>query len=188
MGLNEAIFLAINGARTPFLDPVMIAFSVIGLFPLTFFGALPLWFRGRRADAIDFVLLLAVAEVSVLLLKLAFDVDRPVGLGTVLEAPFDDRSDPGFPSGHATRAFVAAWLLAIRLKDRRWTVLLLSYASVMGVSRVYVGAHWPSDVVAGAILGVAWAIGFDFLAGREGYRAFRDKLLGALRPRHTPHA
>lgn len=188
MGLNEDVFLALNGAGNPILDPVMIAFAVIGLFPLTFLWALPLWFRGRRADAIDFVLVLALAEVSSLILKVAFAVPRPEGLGTVLQAPFDDRSDPAFPSGHTTRAFVAAMFVTLRLRDWRWGAPLLAYATAMGLSRIYVGAHWPSDVLGGAMLGIAWAAGFDRLAARDGYRRFRDAWLRRLSRRSAPPA
>jgi undecaprenyl-diphosphatase len=180
VGLNEDVFLALNGAGNPLLDPVMVAFAVAGLFPLTFVWAIPLWFRGRRAEAIDFVLVLTLAEASAFVLKLAFAVHRPEGLGTVLEAPFDDRSDLSFPSGHTTRAFVAAAFVALSLKDWRWGAPLLAYASVMGLSRIYVGAHWPSDVLGGAVLGIAWAVGFERLATRDSYRRFRDAVLGRL--------
>jgi len=156
MGLNEDVFRALNGAGNPVFDPVMIAFAVVGLFPFTFLWAIPLWYRRRRVDAFDFVLVLALAELSSLLLKLTLAVPRPEGI--VLAAPFDDRSDPAFPSGHTVRAFVAATFLAFRLRDWRWAVPLLTYATVMGLSRMYVGAHWPSDVLAGATLGIAWAV------------------------------
>lgn len=178
MGWNEDAFGALNGAGNPVLDPVMIALAVIGLSPLTFLWALPLWYKGRRADAVDFVLVLALAEVSTYLLKLALGVSRPAGI--VLEAPFDDRSDFAFPSGHATRAFVAATFLSVRLRDWRWGGVLFSYAAVMGLSRVYVGAHWPTDVLGGAGLGIAWAVAFHRIAMFESYRQTRDRILHRL--------
>jgi len=186
VGLNEDAFHALNGAGNPVLDPVMIAFAVVGLFPLTFLWALPLWYKGRRADAIDFVLVLALAEASSLLLKLALGVLRPEG--NVLAAPFDDRSDFAFPSGHTTRAFVAATILALRLRDWRWGAPLLAYATVMGLSRIYVGAHWPSDVIGGTVLGIAWAVAFDRLAKIEVYRQTRDRVLHRLSRKTTPLA
>ena len=186
MGLNEDAFRALNGAGNPVLDPVMIAFAVVGLFPLTFLWALPLWSKGRRADAIDFVLVLALAEISSLLLKLALGVERPDG--NILPAPFDDRSGNAFPSGHTTRAFVAATFLALRLRDWRWGAPLLAYATVMGLSRIYVGAHWPSDVIGGAALGIAWAVGFYRFATIEVYRRTRDRLLHRLSRDSRPRA
>nr|WP_277752057.1 phosphatase PAP2 family protein [Corynebacterium silvaticum] len=64
--------------------------------------------------------------------------------------------NPSFPSGHATTAFAAAMVLA--LLCRRWWVLTVwIVAAAVGLSRLYVGVHWPSDVLAGALLGAAIA-------------------------------
>jgi len=178
VSLNEDVFHALNGAGNPVLDPVMIAFAVVGLFPLTFLWALPLWSKGRRADAIDFVVVLALAEISAFALKIALGVERPDG--NVLAAPFDDRGGFAFPSGHATRAFVAATFLALRLRDWRWSAPLLAYATVMGLSRIYVGAHWPSDVIGGTALGVAWAFGFNRFTTIDAYGRSRDWMLHRL--------
>jgi undecaprenyl-diphosphatase len=66
-----------------------------------------------------------------------------------------------FPSGHAATAFAAAWVLGARFPRARWP--LLGVATLIALSRVVVGAHWPSDVLVGAAvgsavgLGVAWA-------------------------------
>jgi undecaprenyl-diphosphatase len=62
-------------------------------------------------------------------------------------------SDPSFPSDHATAAFAIA--VAILLRSRSWGLLALVAATVLSVGRVAVGVHYPSDVLAGAILGSA---------------------------------
>lgn len=61
-----------------------------------------------------------------------------------------------FPSGHATVAFACATVLALAVPRLRWPLFAL--AAVIAFSRVYVGVHYPLDVVAGAALGVL--IGF----------------------------
>ena len=58
-----------------------------------------------------------------------------------------------FPSGHATVAFACATVLALAVPRLRWPLLAL--ATVIAFSRVYVGVHYPLDVLAGAVLGVA---------------------------------
>jgi undecaprenyl-diphosphatase len=63
--------------------------------------------------------------------------------------------DPSFPSDHATGGFALA--LGIWLYDRTIGTVLLVIAAALSFSRVYVGTHYPGDVVAGALIGVAAA-------------------------------
>lgn len=57
-----------------------------------------------------------------------------------------------FPSGHASNAFMIAVLLAGRFRRGRWAIF--GVASLVALSRVYLGVHYPSDVIAGACLGL----------------------------------
>lgn len=61
-----------------------------------------------------------------------------------------------FPSGHATTAFAAATFLG--LWKPRWAPVTFALAGLVGVSRIYLGAHFPSDVLAGAALGTGVAL------------------------------
>ncbi|HWG83834.1 MAG TPA: phosphatase PAP2 family protein [Deinococcales bacterium] len=61
-----------------------------------------------------------------------------------------------FPSGHATRAFALAVAAALLWPRWRWPLLLA--AAWVGFSRAYIGAHWPLDVLAGAVLGTLIAL------------------------------
>lgn len=65
-------------------------------------------------------------------------------------------ADPGFPSDHATAGFAIA--VAILLRSRRWGYVTLALATVLSVSRVALGVHYPTDVLAGAALGSATAL------------------------------
>jgi undecaprenyl-diphosphatase len=68
-----------------------------------------------------------------------------------------------FPSGHATVSFACATVLALAVPRLR--LPLYSLAALIALSRVYVGVHYPFDVLVGAVLGVAIAIALRKLAG-----------------------
>lgn len=76
--------------------------------------------------------------------------------------------DTSFPSGHTAAAFAGAWLLAAAYPEAAPALYLV--AALVGLTRVYLGVHYPSDVVLGGLAGVALAIV---------YRAALEGLLGA---------
>ena len=73
-------------------------------------------------------------------------------------------ADFGFPSDHASGAFAIA--VALLLRHRRAGVVALVMATLIGVGRVMIGVHYPSDVLAGWITGAAIMIPAWILAGR----------------------
>lgn len=90
-------------------------------------------------------------------------------------------ADPSFPSGHATSAFAAAGVVAAMHPRLRAPVLAL--AALVALSRVYLGVHYPTDVLAGALLGLAIAavaVASARLTGRVAARTpFTRLALGA---------
>jgi undecaprenyl-diphosphatase len=82
--------------------------------------------------------------------------------------------DPSFPSDHATAAFAIA--MAIWLRSRRAGQVAFAVAGLLAVSRVVVGTHYPSDVIAGAMIGVAAALFFWLPAIREPLHRLADRL------------
>ena len=125
--------------------------AVAGIVALT--GAL--WLAGRRAQARYLALTMALSLSLNLLLKLVFRRVPPGG-GTIVKA-----STYAFPSGHTmTATALAAALALIAWPTRwRWPILLAgaAFAGAMGVSRVYLAVHWPSDVAAGWAMGIVVA-------------------------------
>ena len=83
-------------------------------------------------------------------------------------------ADPGFPSDHATASFAIA--VAILLRSRRWGYVTLALATVLSVSRVALGVHYPSDVLAGAALGSATALALWVPPVRVRLHALADRL------------
>ncbi len=124
-------------------------------------------FSGKRRLAVAGVISVFVGGIFVVVLKQGFNRPRPelVEHATLV-------SLPGFPSGHSTMAALVWLTLGIviaRTQPRqslRVFVVAISVAITLlvGVSRVYLGVHWPTDVLAGWTLGGAWAVLFWLIA------------------------
>jgi undecaprenyl-diphosphatase len=175
---DHLAFFTIYGGAGGAWAWLMMAATVLGegwtaavLIPLL------LWGRTRR-----FAGWLTVAVVAQTLL--VWGLKRVVGrtrpwIALDLPTPFMRPSDFSFPSGHAagcfcvaaflTLALPAAWPDSVR-RARVVTALAAAVAVLIAVSRVYLGAHFPGDVIAGAILGVAVGAlaGHRYARGRSG--------------------
>jgi len=77
----------------------------------------------------------------------------------------------GFVSSHASNSFAAAVLSLGLLKKRWFTVMILLWAALVSYSRVYLGVHYPGDIIGGALLGVLTGY-----AGLALYRLIDDKI------------
>jgi undecaprenyl-diphosphatase len=168
---DESTFLAINdGLSAAWLDPVMIGITHLGdgitvtvalLFALFLCGR-----KGLRARFLFMVLGVGLGALVVQGAKFAVARARPaptfeararagtVPLHLVGSPP---KGHTSWPSGHSQGAFGAALVLGELF--RRWRWPLIALATLVGLSRIYVGAHFPLDVLSGAALGIGGAIG-----------------------------
>ncbi|WP_086558970.1 phosphatase PAP2 family protein [Streptomyces africanus] len=144
------------------LDDTVSAWSTYGLALFAVLTAVG-WWRARRVDAAASVTALAVPFVVVAgygvdaVLKLLVREDRPCQSlrVTTLEA-CPSPGDWSFPSNHA--AIAAAAAVALLFVSRRLGAVAAVAACAMALSRVWVGAHYPHDVLAGVVVGAAAAL------------------------------
>jgi undecaprenyl-diphosphatase len=161
---DDAVLRWIAEHRTPTLEPVMLEITFLGtgivVMSIVTVSALFLWLTTHRYSAVLLLISTAGGIAINNILKMGFARPRPqlFDWGThVLSS--------SFPSGHAMSAAVVygtVAYLAARLQRRRLSrALTLLIAAVLIVliaaSRLYLGVHYPSDVFAGIIIGLAWA-------------------------------
>ncbi len=157
VGLNESI-----EDRTPGLTTVAVVVTTLGSTVAMALLAVAVgawcWWRGRRVDAALAVGAMAGASLVFRLLKVLLDRARP---------PVADRLVPetneSLPSGHATMSMVVvgtivvlAWAGRSALARAAMVVAAAAWVGAVGATRVYLGVHWVSDVLAGWAVGAAW--------------------------------
>jgi len=137
------------------VTPIMLAASIIGgnigrwLIAAAAIGVL-LW-QNRRPSALWFALVMAGGTLLNFVLKQIFAAPRPD-----LLPHLDIVHSYSFPSGHAAYNMMLFGALAMLSRRRIGYVLAGLAIALIGVSRVWLGVHWPSDVLAGWINGLGW--------------------------------
>ena len=156
----------LHAHATPRLDGLMLLASRLGgvtvSLPLVIGVALILWVTRRRGAALFLASAVGGACVIDIVAKLIFARQRPD-----LWLSIAPETDYGFPSGHAmlSTAVVASLLVTLWnagiARGFKWGLTLLGVAFVLwvGVSRLYLGVHYPSDVIAGWSASLAWVMG-----------------------------
>ena len=169
-GWDESLFRMLNLAGTnAVLDLLMVVFSALALPYVLALLVVPLWWRGERERAFDLLVVLALIILVTEVLKYAFDRARPCdvlpNVRLLTPGACLAEGDPAFPSGHTTRIFGVAAFLAVYFRTPV-KASSFAFAVLAGISRVYLGVHWPSDVIAGAAVGIGLALAFVWASRR----------------------
>ncbi len=157
---DEAILWWMHGQARPWLDWLMWLISQLGtpVFLLAVGLAVAIFFfrrYGRRREAVAMLLAMGLAALLNQLSKFGFHRPRPHLWNTSIQL-----HSYSFPSGHAMGSMAvygsAALLLSYAFPRHRWAFRLIAAMLVLliGLSRIYLGVHWPTDVLAGFAAGL----------------------------------
>ncbi len=158
---DQSLLLSIRSVASVGMDRFMIAVTRLAdpaaMALSTSLLALLLWLFNLRWRGVYLFAAVAGASAFSYLVKPLFGRVRPdLWLSPTPEASFS------FPSGHAIASMsLAAALTLLAWRTRwRWPVLIVAtvFTALIGVSRLYLGVHYPSDVLAGWLIGAAWAL------------------------------
>lgn len=148
----------LEGIRTDFLNGIFELITMLGEETLLIILIVALWFAFNKdfAQKLFFTSMLSLGVNCVL--KNIAKVPRPFASGEVSCVRAETATGYSFPSGH-TQSF-SAWstTLAVKLRKVWFSVLVSVLIVLVAFSRMYLGAHYPSDVIVGAVLGVTFAI------------------------------
>lgn len=158
---DVSLFRAIHiGLHQAWLDPFFAFFSYLGLGGVS--GAVCLLFAASKETRRWVLPLLLADAIGGFLvadgLKSVIWRDRPSNLPWAL--PQEPHHIASFPSGHTTTAFsvgVLLFLMSAETRYKKYGRAGLMVAALIGLSRIYRGVHWPTDVMAGAMFGTATA-------------------------------
>ena len=161
-------YLINNGLQNNILNSIMPFITNFGSTVACFIicGLLYL-FGGVRAKKVAVLALLAlfISNAAVYFIKHIIAEPRPfLALTNVHQLVSESEIYCSFPSGHATSSFAVATVIglkySIEVLNRKFRLIypLLAFAAVIGFSRVYIGVHYPLDVVLGGLIGIISAL------------------------------
>jgi undecaprenyl-diphosphatase len=167
---DDRIRMFVHGFSSPSLTSGMRATSFLGstvfLVSLGLLAAVVFGYFRRRRELVIFVITMAGEIVLDLTMKAGFMRPRP--------EPFFEYGPPNsysYPSGHALASFcfygILAWLITEGIERRTAKIAIWSAAvlliALIGFSRIYLGVHYPSDVIAGYLTALIWTFSVAFV-------------------------
>jgi undecaprenyl-diphosphatase len=166
--LDKELFLFLNGYHVPWMDPVMKLFSITEFWlPL---HAFLLWQIVRLYKTKSILILVAIAititmadQITTSFMKPFFERLRPShepSLEGLVHLVNNYRGGKfGFASSHAANTFgVALFLTLLFRRSKPWMAWLFLWAALVSYTRIYLGVHYPGDILVGAIVGMLCAL------------------------------
>lgn len=164
--LDQEVFLLLNGMHTPMSDALMrFASSKTAWIPFYVLLVVWVWWRRGWRNAVWLLLgaglcVFLADRISVMAFKDTVQRLRPCQFLPTIGLPVHIPEGEGcwglygFVSSHAANVFAVAVFMSLLARRGWFTAMMLIWAAWVSISRVFVGAHYPGDVLCGAILGV----------------------------------
>lgn len=154
MGLQWVILHEIQRVQSQPATDLAVLLSFLGNYSTyMYLTAIMMWWYGeKRGNEIALLLFCTMGLTD--LLKAMVHSTRPIGVHGIISKYTESAAGASFPSGHAMVSTVF-WEYLARCCKRTWRIVMLFVPIAIGLSRLYLGVHWPIDVVAGWVLGSA---------------------------------
>ena len=152
--IEPALMLSLHQLSSPALTRAMLIASILGgaaiLLPLAFAVAAHQLIRHHGRSALWLLAVTVSGRVAIVAIKALLARARPDLF------PYIVIDSGSYPSGHAANSAIVLLSIAILAGRRSACLIALAGTVVIGISRIYLGVHWPSDVLAGWLFGIGW--------------------------------
>lgn len=161
---DQALLHWFHSSQSSTLNHFFAALTWLGslwfLLPASLLVILTLLFYGHRSEAIIFISGFTGAVLTTYIMKFTLERERPTYFDHLISLP----PDSAFPSAHTTQVFIFVLMLWIvmHLINIKWEGIITSLLTIIAISvaasRLYLQVHFPSDIIAGILVAMLWAL------------------------------
>ena len=153
--MELSILHAVQSIANPVLDVLFEAITILGEQTVVILALAACYWLYDKKFGEEFAFTLLLSGLVNCVIKGIVKAPRPIGEPGVRTLRAHTATGYSFPSGHSQNAGTLYFFLAKKMGGKKWYILSAATCLLIGVSRLYLGVHWPSDVVVGLTLGIA---------------------------------